>query len=531
MLNRRRRLHQSSREKLSLVSKSASWFLVSTYLIWILGSKLILSNNLSNATQWVLDACLIIGLRPLMIILITAPLSSKTQSCASHWEEVAFVETWSRFDNCSTFWLPFFFNLTLDMRTQFPAASLNPVLFPEACWVDDFFWFDECNTSITISHKSRAGMPSIRKPASNEIIPDSVELWDTDVCFLHIQLMGTNVRLPKTHKIHLMLILNLQGCQQSLSLEIDPIYNVELYYPHDNIVDSYLCEPSVCHKLLSILWLLESLFKEKRMSGLPIRAKYKHFKTVWEHTSDKSPTASNSSFLKLWSSKQGVETLYNCSVFFHLPVHNISRRTLEHVLPCRRTTRPFSREVSHILVGFSVAVAEISDSNISQFWSIIFSFALHSRWVHARYRWSVKEWCWFCKINKFHQLFHMGAIFYSSSSHFDVIHVRQEQSLFPMYKQTFPIRYFFPSKSQWNLLIRCSFPQKAASGCPHKLRTRGVFHVWPRFLATCDVEDVPICLGTLTLELSATLERPPLLLGCKLILRRRLLLHSLVISQ
>ena len=28
-------------------------------------------------------------------------------------------------------------------------------------------------------------------------------MWDTDVCFLHIQLMETNVRLPKIHKIPL----------------------------------------------------------------------------------------------------------------------------------------------------------------------------------------------------------------------------------------------------------------------------------------------------------------------------------------
>ena len=58
---------------------SASWFLVSTYLIWILGSKLILSNNQSRATLWVLDTCLIVGLLPLIIILITASLSSNVE--------------------------------------------------------------------------------------------------------------------------------------------------------------------------------------------------------------------------------------------------------------------------------------------------------------------------------------------------------------------------------------------------------------------------------------------------------------------
>ena len=46
----------------------------------------------------------------------------------------------------------------------------------------------------------RAGIPSMRKSASREIISASVELCETEVCFLHIQLIGTNVWLPKIHK-------------------------------------------------------------------------------------------------------------------------------------------------------------------------------------------------------------------------------------------------------------------------------------------------------------------------------------------
>ena len=47
-------------------------------------SKLILSNGQSSATLWVRDTCLIVGLLPLMIILITASLSSeKMHSWAS----------------------------------------------------------------------------------------------------------------------------------------------------------------------------------------------------------------------------------------------------------------------------------------------------------------------------------------------------------------------------------------------------------------------------------------------------------------
>ena len=45
-------------------------------------SKLILSHNQSKATLWVLDTCLIVGLRPLIVILVTASLSSKTYNIA-----------------------------------------------------------------------------------------------------------------------------------------------------------------------------------------------------------------------------------------------------------------------------------------------------------------------------------------------------------------------------------------------------------------------------------------------------------------
>ena len=44
---------------------------------------------------------------------------------------------------------------------------------------------EECHTSNTTSHTSRAGIPSTRKPASREITSDSVELCETAVCFLH----------------------------------------------------------------------------------------------------------------------------------------------------------------------------------------------------------------------------------------------------------------------------------------------------------------------------------------------------------
>ena len=102
IFNKHRRWFHSSLEKLPLVRMSASWFLVSTYLIWILGSKLILSNYHPRATLWVLDTCLTEGLRPWIVILITASLSSKMYNLDSPWEGRVLVSTLSTSLNCST---------------------------------------------------------------------------------------------------------------------------------------------------------------------------------------------------------------------------------------------------------------------------------------------------------------------------------------------------------------------------------------------------------------------------------------------
>ena len=102
---------------------SASWFLVSTYLIWVLESKLILSNNQSSATLWVLDTCLIVGLLPLIIILMTASLSSKMYNWDSLWDEGAFPGTHFNCDNRSTSRFPLCFGLDV-FREQSPVSHL-----------------------------------------------------------------------------------------------------------------------------------------------------------------------------------------------------------------------------------------------------------------------------------------------------------------------------------------------------------------------------------------------------------------------
>ena len=164
---------------------SVSWFLVSMYLIWISGSKLILSNNQSRATLRVLGTCLSVRLLPLMIILITASLSSNTHDKASWCEDWTFEETASMSCITSIFlW---------DLWCLWSSLS--------GCTDRSETRETFTRTETIKSHSSRAGNPSNPSPVSNEMISDSVEVWETDVCFLHIQLIGTNVWLPKMHKI------------------------------------------------------------------------------------------------------------------------------------------------------------------------------------------------------------------------------------------------------------------------------------------------------------------------------------------
>ena len=56
-------------------------------------------------------------------------------------------------------------------------------------------------TSMTKSHRSRAGIQPKREPASKEMTSASVILCETGDFFLHVQLLGTNVRLQKLLKM------------------------------------------------------------------------------------------------------------------------------------------------------------------------------------------------------------------------------------------------------------------------------------------------------------------------------------------
>ena len=94
-----------------------------------------------------------------------------------------------------------------------------------------------------------------------------------------------------------------------------------------------LCDEYMKATLLVVYHMLESifvtdlanLFTDENMSGRPIRAKYKHFKTICEQTSDNSPTDSNR--------PNKDEKLCKVALLSCLPIHKIAQRIFEHVLP------------------------------------------------------------------------------------------------------------------------------------------------------------------------------------------------------
>ena len=137
-------------------------------------------------------------------------------------------------------------------------------------------------TETIRSHKSRAGIPSNLRPASKEMMSDSVELCETEVCSYTSNLLEQMYDFPKRIMFPPKWILNLQDLPRRQSPETVPICIVLQYYPHSNTVCIHMCDeckvsidPGVCHKLWSI----------------------------------NSPTDFISSSLKWWSSMHGVDTL------------------------------------------------------------------------------------------------------------------------------------------------------------------------------------------------------------------------------
>ena len=115
------------------------------------------------------------------------------------------------------------------------------------------------------------------------------------------------------------------------------------------------CAKRLSHALVHFVTPRASLFTDHKISGLPIRAKYRHFKTICGQTFDNSPTDFNSSSLKWWSSMHGVATLFYCWVILfanskYLSTHFFAvDRTLTHNTHLCSTVCSQARNAHHAL--------------------------------------------------------------------------------------------------------------------------------------------------------------------------------------
>ena len=142
-------------------------FSVSAYLIRIWVSKLILSNNQSNATLWVLETCLIVGLLPFndflghcFIVFKNVHQSFELRRFSSTSRLYCVFSVW-RWGWC------FGFHTVLD----FSALDHRPFLFDSDLSLLDGCSFEDRNTSFTTSHKSRGGIPTIRNQHPKKQLP------------------------------------------------------------------------------------------------------------------------------------------------------------------------------------------------------------------------------------------------------------------------------------------------------------------------------------------------------------------------
>ena len=112
MSDKRRRWFHSSRVKLPFFNKSATGLLVSTYLTWILGFKLTLSNKQSHATP--VGSGYVSRCRPSAFLWSSWPqLHCLQHYKSSKWECFALVTTWSILDSSSTSRSPWLSGLVL----------------------------------------------------------------------------------------------------------------------------------------------------------------------------------------------------------------------------------------------------------------------------------------------------------------------------------------------------------------------------------------------------------------------------------
>ena len=151
--------------------------------------------------------------------------------------------------------------------------------------------------------------------------------------------------------------------------------------------------------LVNLVTARASLFTEHKISGLPMRTKYKHFGTICEQTFDNSPTDPISS--SWWSSRHGVATLKSSWVVLFAG----SQYRSTHFFATFHIVRPWGNVCAKFLRVkqlFTSSSRDFGFNHISIIVQNIFAcltFSLSAIPINM-----VKEWCRFSQI-VFHEYF------------------------------------------------------------------------------------------------------------------------------
>ena len=257
------------------------------------------------------------------------------------------------------------------------------------------FWFVSPRTVPIRSHKSSAVIPSNLNLASKEMISDSVELCETEVCFLHIQLIGKNVwqQKKKTHNAPPDVVFeSSRSPAKSESwnspsrhcLAVLPTWHIVCIHMYDEC--GMLIDSGVCHRPWSILQLIVQVclltIEYQVVQFVPSISISEQFGSILV------TILQQISFLLLWSGGHRCMKLILCRVVEPscCPTHYIARHISLHDQPCHKTMKKY--EDFEGMVVSLLPPAEIRDSNMVLQLSTLSLLISHCRWVQPRYTWS-----------------------------------------------------------------------------------------------------------------------------------------------
>ena len=231
------------------------------HLIWILGSKLIRSNNQSSATLWVLRTSLFVFKHKQQSFLMRKlDVRGNTVNMNIPWDRM-FGPWLVTIENGLPRSTRSLSCISKDKNNQIPQTKSGNTVQPQSSVQrDDFgFCWTVWNSSLFLTHSTYWNKCTTSK--THNVLPE-VDFESS--------------RSPAKWE-----------SWNSPSLHI-----VWKYYPHSNTICIHMCDEckisidsGVCHKLWSIFVIdRASFFTDHRISSLPIRSKYKQFKTIWEHT-------------------------------------------------------------------------------------------------------------------------------------------------------------------------------------------------------------------------------------------------------